>query len=283
MNSVFSLNCHGKLHFFEKPAVMGIINITPDSFYAGSRRQGRDAVFGAIEKMQHDGARMIDLGAQSTRPGADWLNAGEEWSRLEEILPELIKSFPDLIFSLDTFHAEVAGKALDQGIHIINDISGGQFDEKMLETVGRFRAPYICMHTRGKPDEMTKMNVYDDLMADLIDYFSMRIAAAQKAGIADIIIDPGFGFAKNIRQNFQLLNNLQVFKIFDHPLLVGISRKSLIYKTLQIEASQAMNGTTVLNTIALQNGAAILRVHDVREAVETVELMDAMNSSALPG
>ncbi len=274
MNSHFSLNCQGRLHYFRRPVVMGIVNLTPDSFYPDSRKMNTDAALQTVAEMKEAGAEMIDIGAQSSRPGAEWLGAEEEWERMKYILPKLVEVFPELLFSVDTFHSQVAKLALENGAHIINDISGGQFDDTMLTVVGEFAAPYICMHTKGKPAEMAKMNQYCNILVDIMNFFTERIKSCHKAGINDVILDPGFGFAKNVEQNFELLHKMEAFRIFDCPLLFGISRKSLIYRTVGGDASRALNGTTVLNTVGLQKGAAILRVHDVKEAVEAISLLE---------
>lgn len=269
---MFTLNCKGRLLVLEKPAVMGIINITPDSFYSESRKTLLQDIIRQAGDMLGEGATILDLGAQSTRPGSEYLGPGEEWARLEPVIPVLAEKFPDAIISVDSFHHQVAARAVAAGAHIINDISGGKMDPEMLPVVGGLGVPYICMHMKGTPQTMQSLARYDNLLLELMDYFSERVAACKAAGIHDIILDPGFGFAKNITQNFELLNKMEALSVLGYPLLLGISRKSMITKTLSIDAREALNGTTVLNTIGLGKGAQILRVHDVKAAVEAVEL-----------
>jgi dihydropteroate synthase len=224
-----------------------------------------------------EGADIIDIGGQSTRPNSTRLTAEEEWIRIELALKEIKKTFPDILISIDTYHREVATKAVDAGTSIINDISGGQLDTKMIATVGKLKVPYICMHMQGTPETMQQNPVYDDVTKTVLDYFIAKKLECQAAGINDLIFDVGFGFGKTIEHNYALLNNLDVFtSILQKPILVGLSRKSMIYKTLGITADESLNGTTVLNTIALQKSAAILRVHDVKEAVETVKLVSRL-------
>jgi dihydropteroate synthase len=274
----YTLNCQGKLLHITKPIVMGIVNVTPDSFYKASRQQQLTDILATITKMIAEGATIIDIGAQSTRPDSTFLTASEEWQRLVTILPTILATFPNHFFSLDTFHSKVAKQALDMGIHIINDISGGTIDEQMMPIVGKYKAPLVCMHTKGTPQQMQSLAAYDNVVEEVLDY---SIAQKQKAlsfGIYDTITDPGFGFAKTIAHNFQLLNELKVLAtIIDAPLLIGISRKSMIYKTLNISPEESLNGTTVLNTMALQAGAAILRVHDVAPAIEAINLVNAIH------
>lgn len=270
---MFTLNCNGRLLVAEYPLVMGIINITPDSFYEGSRCNDADAVFRQTERMLNEGADIIDIGAQSTRPQADLLSMEEELSRVAGIMDVVTDKFPETIFSIDTFYSKVATICVAAGASIINDISGGEIDKNMIPAAGKLNAPYICMHMRGTPQNMQNFSDYDNVTKSVLDYFIAKIGECRGAGIKDLILDPGFGFSKNIRQNFELLKNLNALKITDKPLLVGLSRKSTIYKTLDISADEALNGTTVLNTVALMNGADILRVHDVKEAKECVRLV----------
>lgn len=257
----------------DKPLVMGIINTTPDSFYEGSRFTVMDAIVRLAEKMLEDGAAMLDIGGQSTRPGSVRVSAGEEAERVVGVIETLSRRFPQAIISIDTYHAQVAAAAVEAGAVIVNDVSGGDMDEQMMQTVARLQVPYVCMHTKGTPDNMQQLAVYENVTREVLDHFIKKLAQCRKAGIKDIIIDPGFGFAKTTRHNFELLNNLSAFRMLDCPLLAGLSRKSTIYKTLGTDAAGALNGTTVLNTIALLNGADILRVHDVKEAVEAVKLV----------
>lgn len=269
---MFTLNCKGRLLVLDKPVVMGIINFTPDSFFEASRKTGISAVLEQAGKMLQEGAAILDIGAQSTRPDSQYLDAETEWKRMEEILPVLCSSFPDAIISVDTFHHRVAARAVEAGAHIINDISGGLMDPDMIPTVAALGVPYVCMHMKGTPQTMQSLAQYRDITLEVVDYFSDRIAACKAAGIKDIILDPGLGFAKTIPQNFELLNKLDALHIHGYPLLLGISRKSMITKSLGISAADALNGTTVLNTLGLTRGVHILRVHDVKEAVQAVEL-----------
>ena len=271
---MFTLNCRGRLLAPEHALIMGIINVTPDSFYEGSRCDDADAVFRQTERMLNDGADIIDIGAQSTRPQSQLISMEEELSRLAGIVDVVTDKFPEAIFSIDTFYSRVAGICVAAGASIINDVSGGQMDAGMLETAAKLGVPYVCMHMRGTPQTMQYHNDYDDVTKSVIDYFIDRTEICKRAGIKDVIIDPGFGFSKNIPQNFQLLNNLDKLKILDRPILVGLSRKSTIYKTLGITAGESLNGTTVMNTVALMKGASILRVHDVKEAKECVALFN---------
>ena len=269
---MFTLNCRGKLVAARHPLVMGIINVTPDSFYDGSRCDDADAVFRQTERMLKDGADIIDIGAQSTRPHSTLISMEEELSRLAAIVDVVTDKFPEAIFSIDTFYSKVAEICIAAGASIINDISGGQMDMKMIPSAAKLNVPYVCMHMRGTPQTMQQLNEYDDVTKSVIDYFILKTEECRNAGINDVIIDPGFGFSKNISQNFQLLNNLDKLKMLDRPVLVGLSRKSTVYKPLGVTAEEALNGSTVLNTVALMKGASILRVHDVKEAKECVML-----------
>ena len=266
------INCKGNLIDLAQPRVMGIINITPDSFYSGSRSNTEQEILKNAEKMLKDGAAFLDLGAYSSRPGADDIVVEEELNRMIPSIELILKEFPEAILSIDTFRAEVAEKSIQAGAAIINDISAGKLDEKMLSVIATFQVPYIMMHMKGTPQTMKDLNQYEDLTAEVLFYFSGRIKAARDLGINDLIIDPGFGFAKNISQNYELLSKLELFKNLGLPLLVGLSRKSMIWKKLDISANEALNGTTVLNTTALLKGAGILRVHDVKEAMESIKL-----------
>lgn len=255
---------------------MGVINATPDSFYGQSRAINSLEILKLAEKMIAEGATFLDIGGYSTRPSALDISEEEEILRVVKHIEEIRLRFPDVYISIDTFRASVAQSAIAHGAHIVNDVSGGLLDSNMLKTVAKLRVPYILMHMRGNPQTMVKENQYDDLLRDIIFELSQRVDLANKAGIKDVIIDPGFGFAKNISQNFELMKKLDHFSIFDKPLLVGISRKSMIYKTLNITADEALNGTTVLNTVALLKGASILRVHDVKAAMEVVKLTKSL-------
>ena len=272
-----TINCKGHLIDLSSPKVMGILNITPDSFYDGGKHNSEKAIIKHVEQMLLEGATFIDIGAYSSKPGADFVSEDEELARILPIITRVLKEFPEALLSIDTFRSRVAKECIQMGAALINDISAGKLDDTMLNTVADLHVPYIMMHMRGTPQTMQKQTVYNNLVKDILFYFSERIAAARQLGIVDIIIDPGFGFAKTLEQNFELLNQLELFNMLELPLLVGVSRKSMIYKTLQNSASQALNGTTALNTIALQKGANILRVHDVKEAIETIKLMQSLN------
>ncbi|MEH6536326.1 MAG: dihydropteroate synthase [Psychroserpens sp.] len=256
---------------------MGILNVTPDSFYDGGRFKNKAAIIIQVDTMLSEGATFIDIGAYSSKPNADHVSESEELQRIVPIVELIIKNFPEVIISIDTFRSEVARQCIDAGACLINDISAGHLDENMLKTVADLNVPYIMMHMRGTPKTMQQLTDYDDLVKDMLFYYSERIVKARDLGIVDIIIDPGFGFAKTIEQNYELLNKLELFKMTDLPILAGVSRKSMIYKTLENSADDALNGTTVLNTIALQKGASILRVHDVKEAMECIKLTQKLH------
>ncbi|MEP6614640.1 MAG: dihydropteroate synthase, partial [Mucilaginibacter sp.] len=260
-----------------RPKVMGIINLTPDSFYAGSRKQGIEAALQHAEKMLSDGADFLDLGAYSSRPGADDISAQEETDRLLPVVEVIVKNFPDAILSIDTFRSRVAEVAINAGAHIINDISGGQLDEDMFTTVARLQVPYILMHMKGNPKTMNQLAVYDDVFTEVYDYFADKHYRLKQLGVHDVVIDPGFGFAKKPEHGYALMNRLQDFSMLGLPILAGVSRKKMIYGLLGVTAAEALNGTTALNTIALTKGANILRVHDVKEAVEAVKIWEACN------
>ena len=251
---------------------MGILNLTPDSFYDGGRFNNELAIVQQVHKMLNEGATFIDIGAYSSRPNAEHVDEAEELARILPIVELLIKKFPDVLLSIDTFRSEVARQCIQAGACMINDISAGHLDNQMLKTVAELRVPYIMMHMRGTPQSMKNLTHYKSLMKDILFYFSERIEAARALGIIDLIIDPGFGFAKSIEQNYKILNQLELLRMTDIPVLVGVSRKSMIYKPLGSSSEEARNGTSVLNTIALQKGASILRVHDVKEAVECIQL-----------
>ena len=267
------INCKGRLIDLSVPKVMGILNCTPDSFFDGGKYGDESTLLHQAEKMLTDGADFIDIGAYSSKPNAEFVTEEEERARMVPVVELVLKHFPDTLISVDTFRASVAEAAIQSGAAIVNDIAAGLLDDKMLETVGRLKVPYIMMHMRGNPQTMVKLTQYDDIVQEMLKYFSERIASARQHGIDDIIIDPGFGFAKTLQQNYEVLNKMELFRIPGLPVLAGMSRKSMIYKLLDITPQEALNGTTVLNTIALQKGANILRVHDVKEAVETVKIM----------
>ncbi|HWZ13685.1 MAG TPA: dihydropteroate synthase [Mucilaginibacter sp.] len=269
-----TLNACGRLIDLSSPKVMGIINLTPDSFYAGSRAQGIDAAVKQAEKMINEGATFLDLGAYSSRPGADDISVQEETDRLLPVVEAVIKHFPNAVLSVDTFRSQVAEVAINAGARIINDISGGQLDADMFLTVARLQVPYILMHMKGTPKTMVHQADYTDVFAEVYDYFSEKYYQLKQLGVHDVIIDPGFGFAKKPEHSYVLMSRLQEFNMLGLPILVGISRKKMIYGQLGVSADDALNGTTVLNTIALTKGANILRVHDVKEAVEAVKIWE---------
>ena len=271
-----TINLKGELIDLTQPKIMGILNLTPDSFFDGGKYNSIDRAITQVEKMICDGAFFIDLGACSTKPGANQISEEEEKKRLYPILERLIKEFPKNHFSIDTYRASVAEGCLYKGASIINDISGGQFDRAMMETVGKFGAPYVIMHILGKPRDMQKNPAYKNLVQEILYYFSEKIQLAYSNGINDIIIDPGFGFGKTLEHNYELMKNLELFQTLELPLLVGVSRKSMIYKKLETTPDQALNGTTVLHTTAINKGANILRVHDVKEAKECIDLLQAL-------
>lgn len=272
---MFTLNCKGKLILIEKPLIMGILNINDDSFYAGSRFKTRDQIVSKAELMMQEGADIIDIGGHSTRPGSERIAAEEEMQRVLPVIEMLIKKLNNVLLSIDTYHASVAEAAVNAGASVVNDISAGEMDKNMINTVALVNVPYICMHMKGVPETMHLDIHYENILTEVFDFFIKKINECMLAGIKDIIIDPGFGFGKTIDHNFLLLKNLSVFKILEKPIMAGLSRKSTIYKTLHTTAEDALNGSTVLNTIALQNGASLLRVHDVKEAREIAILADA--------
>ncbi|MBC7887831.1 MAG: dihydropteroate synthase [Ferruginibacter sp.] len=272
---MYTLNCKGKLLVIDQPLVMGIINATPDSFYKSHLQTGLAGIVSLAGKMIREGAAIFDIGGQSTRPGSERIAALAETERVLPVIEAIKSSYPEIILSIDTYHAGVAEKAVNAGASIVNDISGGTLDREMIATVAGLKVPYICMHMKGTPESMQKNPVYDDVVKEVLDYFIIKINECKQAGIHDVIIDPGFGFGKTIAHNFQLLKHLAVFKMLEKPVLAGLSRKSTVYKTLGITMEEALNGTTVLNTIALMHGACVLRVHDVKEAKEAVGLLAA--------
>ncbi|MBK5192239.1 MAG: dihydropteroate synthase [Flavobacteriaceae bacterium] len=273
-----TINCKGNLIDLSRPKVMGILNITPDSFYEGSRNISYDSLLNKAEIMLKEGAAFLDIGGYSTRPGAIDISTDEELKRVIPAVELILKHFPESRISIDTFRAEVASQSIEAGAAIINDISAGNLDEDMMNVIAKYQVPYIMMHMRGTPRNMKDLNKYEDLTQEVLYYFSEKIKAARLLGINDIIIDPGFGFAKNVSQNFELLSNLELFKTLELPVLAGLSRKLTIYKTLGFGPEEALNGTTVLNTIAITKGAHILRVHDVKEAMEVVKLTSQLKN-----
>ena len=268
-----TINCGGKLLDLTEPVVMGILNVTPDSFYDGGQFNTEKDWLTHTEKMINEGAAIIDIGVVSTRPGAIGISEEEEKEKILKTLKSIRKSFPNIIISVDTWHSAVAEAAIENGAHIINDISGGTLDQKMFETIARLNVPYILMHIQGAPQNMQQNPTYKDVVKEIMLFLAERVNQLKLSGVSDIIIDPGFGFGKTVEQNYDILNNLDTFQFFELPILVGFSRKSMINKVLNIKPADALNGTTVLNTIALMNGAKILRVHDVKEAVETIKIV----------
>lgn len=274
-----TINCNGTLIDLTQPKVMGILNFTPDSFYDGGKYQSDKEILLQTEKMLTEGADFIDVGVYSSRPNASIVTERDEVQNMQTVLQLLTKEFPEAIYSIDTFRSEVARIALENGGALINDISAGSLDQKMMDVVAQYKVPYIMMHTRGTPQTMTRLTEYDNLVADILFYFSEKIAQARSKGICDLIVDVGFGFAKTTEQNYELLQKLDVFQSLGLPQLVGVSRKRMIYTTLNTTADKALNGTTALNAIALQKGANILRVHDVLEAKQTIQLIEKLNQS----
>lgn len=268
-----TINCKGNLVDLSTPKVMGVLNITPDSFYDGGRYQNERSILDQTEKMLNDDATFIDVGAYSSRPGADPVSEDEELKRIVPVVELLVKEFPDIILSIDTFRANVANETINAGAAIINDISGGNLDEHMYVTVAKLKVPYILMHMQGTPQTMQNNPSYGNVTTDLIKFFSGKINELHKLQVKDIILDVGFGFGKTIEHNFQLLKDLEYFQNLTVPILAGLSRKSMLYKTLKITPQEALNATSSANTIALMNGANILRVHDVKEAVECVRIV----------
>ena len=275
---IMTINCNGKLISLERPKIMGILNVTPDSFFDGGKYKDEASVLNQVDKMLNEGATFIDVGAYSSRPGAKEVGEDTELKRITPIVSLIINKFPDVILSIDTFRNNVAKACIENGAAIVNDISAGLHDDNMLSTVAKLNVPYIMMHMRGTPKNMQQQTDYKDILKEVLFYFSERLSAAKALGVKDIIIDPGFGFAKNLEQNFELLKQMEVMSIIEHPLLAGISRKSMIYKTLDVTADQALNGTTALHMACLQKGTKILRVHDVKEAVECTKLYEQLNA-----
>jgi len=271
-----NINCNGNLIDLTTPKVMGILNVTPNSFYDGGKHKEINSIIHQVDKMLSEGADFIDIGAYSSKPSAEFVSEDEEINRLVPIVKSLVETFPNIVLSVDTFRAHVAKAAVENGVALVNDIAAGLLDDKMLETVAELKVPYIMMHMRGNPQTMQSLTDYNDIVKEMIFYFSERIQKARSFGISDIVIDPGFGFAKTLEQNYEVLHKMELFSMLELPLLAGVSRKSMIYKVLENSPQEALNGTSVLNTIALQKGAKILRVHDVKEAVECIKLVSKL-------
>jgi dihydropteroate synthase len=274
-----NISCNGNIIDFTSPKIMGILNVTPNSFYDGGKHNRIDTALLQTEKMISEGATFIDVGGASSKPGVEEVSPDEELKRVLPVIEKISKNFPHIYISIDTYRSNVAHQAVDAGAQLVNDISAGNADDNMLKTVGKLGVPYIAMHMQGTPKTMQNKPTYDDVLIAIRSFFSEKIAAAHAAGINDIIVDPGFGFGKTPQHNFALLNHLNTLQIDGVPLLVGVSRKSMIYKTLNIDIQQALNGTTVLHTVALRQGAHLLRVHDVKEAKQAVDLIKALDTS----
>lgn len=271
---MFTLNCRGRLLKIETPIVMGVINCSPDSFYSNSHSSGRDQILNSSARMIECGAAIIDIGGQSTRPGGREISEEEEMGRVVPAIKVIVDKFPDTPISVDTYYASVAKSAIEAGASIVNDISGGRFDDALLPSIAGLNVPYVLMHSIGRRDELHLKTSYSNLITEVLDFFIYETERLRIMGINDIIIDPGFGFSKNAAQNFELLKNLSAFTILNRPVLAGLSRKSTICRTLNISPEEALNGTTVLNTVALLNGASILRVHDPLEALQAIRLLN---------
>ena len=276
---MFTLNCKGRLLVVDKPLVMGIINATPDSFFSGSRHEGTDAILQQAGRMIKDGAAILDIGGQSTRPGSKKISVEDELQRVIAPVEAIHRNFPGVFISIDTYYSKVAEEAVAAGACIVNDISAGSIDQNMIETVAALQVPYVLMHMQGTPQTMQQQPTYENVTGEILDFFINKMDILHKAGIHDIIIDCGFGFGKTVANNFELIRNLSVFKMLNAPVLLGVSRKSFIYKTLGLTVEEALNGTTVLNTTGLMNGATILRVHDVKEAAEAINLFKKCTGS----
>lgn len=271
-----SLNCRGRLLDLSQPVVMGILNVTPDSFYDGGRYTNVTHALIQAETMLEEGASIIDVGGMSTRPNAEMIDPAIEQKRVLPVIEAILKLFPDTIISIDTIYAQTARAAADAGVSIINDVSGGRLDANMYETVAELGLPYILMHSKGTPQTMTKLTEYSDVVAEVLDFFIQETGKLKALGVKDIVIDPGLGFAKKMEHSYTLLKSLEVFKILDYPIMAGVSRKSMIYRLLNTDAANALNGATALHMVALQNGARILRVHDVLPAMEVIKLWETL-------
>jgi len=271
------INCKGQLIDLSVPKVMGILNVTPNSFFDGGKYKNEREIISQVEKMLSEGATFIDIGAYSSKPSAEFVTEQEEIERIVPAIELILKYFPEALLSIDTFRAEVAKASIESGAAIINDIAAGELDDKMFDVIADYNVPYIMMHMRGNPQTMQSMTQYEDIVKEMLFYFSEKVKKARSLGINDLILDPGFGFAKTTDQNYEVLQKMELFNLLELPVLAGVSRKSMIYKTLGNTAQEALNGTTVVNTIALTKGAKILRVHDVKEAVECVELFGKIN------
>lgn len=275
------INCKGQLIDLSTPKVMGILNVTPNSFFDGGKYSNEDEIISRVDKMLAEGATFIDIGAYSSKPSAEFVSEKEEIERIVPAIELILKHFPETLLSIDTFRAEVAKASIESGAAIINDIAAGELDDKMFDVIADYNVPYIMMHMRGNPQTMQSLTKYEDIVKEMLFYFSEKVHKARSLGINDLILDPGFGFAKTTDQNYEVLQKMELFNLLELPVLAGVSRKSMIYKTLHNTPQEALNGTTFLNTIALTKGAKILRVHDVKEAMECVTLFDKLFSNTI--
>jgi dihydropteroate synthase len=272
-----TINCRGKLLDLTSPIVMGILNVTPDSFFADSRAENVESLLAQAKKQLSEGAKILDIGGMSTRPGATMISESVELNRILPAIRAITRAFPEAIVSVDTFRAAIAEACVQEGAHIINDVSGGTLDEKMFSTVARLNTPYILMHSRGTPQTMQSLTEYDDVALEILDFFIEKVGILRGLGVKDIVLDVGFGFAKTTEQSFELLKKMSVFKILECPILAGISRKGMIWKTLGISPNESLNGTTAAHIYALEGGAKILRVHDVKAAMETIKIFEILH------
>ena len=273
-----TINCKGQLIDLSTPKVMGILNVTPNSFFDGGKYKNESDILFQTQKMLHEGATFIDIGAYSSKPNAELVSEDEELARITPVVNLILKEFPEALLSIDTFRGLIAKESIENGAALINDISAGHLDDSMLHTIAEYNVPYCMMHMRGTPNTMQSLTHYEDIVKEILFYFSERIHKARSLGINDLIIDPGFGFAKTLEQNYEVFRKLELFQILELPLLVGISRKSMIYKLLKTNVNETLNGTTALNAMALTKGASILRVHDVKEAMDCITLFNEVNS-----
>ncbi|MFN8235246.1 MAG: dihydropteroate synthase [Bacteroidia bacterium] len=279
MQTFTSINCCGKLVNLQRPHVMGVLNLTPDSFYDGGKYNSEDAILAQVALMLNEGATFIDIGGSSSRQGSKMSSVEEEWNRIGKAITLIKLHFPEVLISVDTVYSVIAKRAVDSGACMINDVSAGLIDSRMIETVAALKVPYLMMHMKGLPENMQDNPVYDDVLKEIIDFFSKQLSLCRKVGITDILIDPGFGFGKTIAHNFELLSKLNLLKIVGLPVVAGLSRKGMIWKTLDVSPAEALNGTTALNMVALMNGARILRVHDVKEAMQCIKLFNKLDAA----
>lgn len=279
MQTFTSINCCGKLVNLQRPHVMGVLNLTPDSFYDGGKYNSEDAILAQVALMLNEGATFIDIGGSSSRQGSKMSSVEEEWNRIGKAITLIKLHFPEVLISVDTVYSVIAKRAVDSGACMINDVSAGLIDSRMIETVAALKVPYLMMHMKGLPENMQDNPVYDDVLKEIIDFFSKQLSLCRKVGITDILIDPGFGFGKTIAHNFELLAKLNLLKIVGLPVVAGLSRKGMIWKTLDVSPAEALNGTTALNMVALMNGARILRVHDVKEAMQCIKLFNKLDAA----